>query len=680
MVALFRFSLNGNDVKAAARGTIEWGNIGGVAAIVAVVVAGGTTIGNVAGRARQAGVIALATAGAVAAIFVSVGIFTATLSTPIASAQSANPFVAFAQSFLASPVPSLLSVDGRKYAADFENEGERRARNPSPSPARDHRIENVVVFVMESTPAKALHIFGAQNDVTPRLTEYGQAAQLFTSIYAHTPATNYSLFALLASIYPEISYYGMTSTHPFLKFDSLPNVLKENGFRTGMFWSGDKRFQRFDEFARNKGFDVFQDFRERDCNEVFAASTEGTKYMDYGSDSCTVDSMLSWIAQDPSKPFLAIMATAATHYPYKTGRPEEALTEEPLHNRFLNALKVTDEAFGELMDGLRESGKLDSTLVVVLGDHGEAFGEHGQWVHATAIYDENVHIPLVLINAQLFNGSRSNTLGGVVDVAPTILDILGIATPDQWQGRSLFAADRSPRVYFFSPWNGFLLGYREGQRSVLLNASTGNVEVYDLEKDPNEKTNIRSSINSTSEELIAPLAYLVQSQNKLIASMVASQETPKTECKLASIEFTAGGTEFHGKPIVELIVDGRTVGQIEIQGVQSTHSDSKGIQQEVAEATTRARSYAVTVPEQQLPKEIELRFANDLWMDGEENGDRNVVITDLSVNGHRLPANQMSVAEGNDALLNLAGATLFKNAMIKFVGPFLPGCLTSAAQ
>jgi hypothetical protein len=215
---------------------------------------------------------------------------------------------------------------------------------------------------------------------------------------------------------------------------------------------------------------------------------------------------------------------------------------------------------------------------------------------------------------------------------------------------------------------------------VLLNASTGSVEVYDLVKDPYEKTNIRSSINSTTEELIAPLAYFVQSQNKVIASMVASQDAPETECKLSTIEFTASGTEFRGRPIVELTVDGETVGQIEIQGVQSTHSDSNGIQQEVAEATTRARSYAVTVPEQRLPKEIDLRFTNDLWMNGEEKGDRNVVVTDLSVNGHRLPANQMFLSDGHDALLSSAGATLFKNATIKFIGPFLPDCQRSVAQ
>jgi lipoteichoic acid synthase len=672
--------LNGNDVKAAMRGTVDWRLVAAIAALVVIAIVGGAIIGNAVGRLRATRATVTSTAGLIAVILGGLAALQTIFSTPIAAASSANPIVAFAQSLLVPSVPNMLSIDGTQYAQDFENAGERRIRSPEQPERRDPRIQNVLIFVMESTPAKALPLFGAEQEVTPHLTSYASGAQLFSSIYAHTPATNYSLFSLLTSMYPEVSYYGITASHPFAPFTSIGNVLQSSGFRTGMFWSNDKRFQRFDEFIRNKGFDVFQDFRERNCDEVFATSTEKTLYMDYGSDRCTVDSTLDWINREPSKPFLAVIATAATHYPYKTSGTEEKLADEPLKNSFLNALKVTDEAFGRLMDGLRASGKLDSTLVVVLGDHGEAFGEHGQWGHATAIYDENVHIPLLFINSSLFQGATSKALGGVIDVPATILDILGIKIPDQWQGRSLFASERPPRVYFFSPWNGFLLGYREDNRSLIFNAATGQVSVFDLGKDPGQKTDIRNSIAKSSDEMVAPLAYLVQHQNKLVASMVAGEKEPTAECKLSKIDFTAGGTEFQGKPVVELFIDGQNAGTTEIQGVASTHSDSPGIRQEVSEAMTRARSYSVTVPEQGLPHEIKLRFTNDLWMDGPEHGDRNVVITDLSVNGHRLPMEQMTVAEGDNVGLSWNGATLYQESAIKFGGPFVPGCDSVASQ
>ncbi|TGR89203.1 hypothetical protein EN834_36835, partial [bacterium M00.F.Ca.ET.191.01.1.1] len=72
------------------------------------------------------------------------------------------------------------------------------------------------------------------------------------------------------------------------------------------------------------------------------------------------------------------------------------------------------------------------------GDHGEAFGEHDDYVHASAIYEENVHIPLIMINKHLFHDQVVQSVGGIVDIAPTILDILGLPLPKQWQGRSLF--------------------------------------------------------------------------------------------------------------------------------------------------------------------------------------------------------------------------------------------------
>src|SRR5205807_6585479 len=120
-------------------------------------------------------------------------------------------------------------------------------------------------------------------------------------------------------------------------------------------------------------------------------------------------------------------------------------------NRYLNVLRSTDQKIALLLDALRQRGIADDTLVVITGDHGECFGSpHPTLAHGWHIFDENCHVPCILWNPRLFpNGSRSPILSGHVDLNPTIMDLLGLPIPGGcWQGRSLFALDRPPRVYF----------------------------------------------------------------------------------------------------------------------------------------------------------------------------------------------------------------------------------------
>src|SRR5205814_1117786 len=189
----------------------------------------------------------------------------------------------------------------------------------------------------------------------------------------------------------------------------------------------------------------------------------------------------SSLAQN-GQPFFAVMWTAMTHFPYFVAGDELAYgTQDKYFNRYLNALRRGDEALGNLLHALEQKNLLDSTLVIVVGDHGEQFVQHGTYGHASAIYDENVRVPLILINGKLFHGEEyRNVVGGMIDVAPTVLDLFKLPLPNTWQGRSLFASDRANRVYFFSPWSDFLFGMRDGDRKLIFNATGGGSEVYDL--------------------------------------------------------------------------------------------------------------------------------------------------------------------------------------------------------
>ncbi|AZO08952.1 MULTISPECIES: sulfatase-like hydrolase/transferase [unclassified Mesorhizobium] len=600
-----------------------------------------------------------------------------------------NPIVYFVQSALFSPMPVMLAMSAGANDPDVASVGERPPETSSFKPPAPNPIKNVLIFMMESVPSKYVETFGGNYPVTPTIKAYAGDSIRFDNIYAHAPSTHYSIFSLLTSLYNDISFYGMTSRYPYLPLDTVSNTLSKNNFRTGFFWSADSRFQRVDEFLLNKGLDVIQDYRGQKCaTPTFKLSSEQWKNMDYNSDLCTAQSIIDWMNKDSQKPFFGIMFTAMTHYPYITASPmfskmapsshDKGLvhySDDEKFNAYLNALKVGDTALGEILESLKRSGKLDSTLVVVLGDHGEAFGEHGDYVHASAMYDENVHIPLIMINKHLFHDQVAHPVGGIIDIAPTIFDILGLPLPKQWQGRSLFSEQRPNKTFFFNPWAGYLFGYRENDRKVIFNATTGKVEEYDLKADPGERTNLFSEDASDRSALLQPIAGWVQSQRRRITDLVAAAENDAGRCTATNLTIEAAGTDYRGAPSFDVFVDGKRLAEIAVQGKESKASAAEARVAELQEAAIDAQPFRVDISGVPNPKTIEIRYINDEWAGDGLPGDRNLFIKSIKVNGQLVPKSKLHVDEQSHGYTDDSGTAMYTNGSLSVSGPFIEGCM-----
>ena len=437
-----------------------------------------------------------------------------------------NPVFVFVRSLVTEGAPSLAKMPTPVGSEDFDMAAARPAAPPAAAPG----IKNVVLFVFESLAAAYVEPYGGRYPVTPNLTKYRAQAAMFESAYAHSPNTNISLVSLLTGTYPWISSRFITQEHPDIRLHSLSGELKRRDYRTAFFNSADLRFLGMDRFLAHRGFDVEQDYRTIPCETpatVAAAGAAahrllGEQSFEAVNDTCTADALVKWIGEAPDRPFFALLWTVMTHHPYSVGAQEvDYGVSDPSFNRYLNALRVGDAAFGRLMHALEETGLADSTLVIVLGDHGEAFGTHGQVVHASNIYEENVHIPLLLINRRLFHGETSRVVGGMADIAPTALQLLGMAEPNEWQGRSLFSPERSPRTYFFSPWADWIYGYREGDRKFIFDATTNEYAIYDLASDPGEERNLIDQSPDSRREIVERIAAWVQYQDRLVQHFTA---------------------------------------------------------------------------------------------------------------------------------------------------------------
>ncbi len=434
-----------------------------------------------------------------------------------------NPVVAFAQSLMAADRAALFTLATNVAADDFQISSERGHSPRSTFVPPQPPVKNVLVIVLESVAAQYLPAYGGKYPVTPELDRYMGQSRMFGNISAHAPNTNKELVSLLCSTYPSPTYRFETEQHPKAGFISLSDVLKAQGYRTGVFYAADLRFGNAEGFLVNHQFDVLKDYRSLGDGKPTLVSNEKDGFLDAADDATLGNSLLSWVNSDKNRPFFAIMWTGQTHYPYFALQKQTAFDGvSDMQNRYLNALRETDAAIGQVLRSLQDSGQLASTLVVVVGDHGEAFGQHHQYGHANRLYSENIHIPLLLLNPRLFKGEHDPAVGGMVDIAPTILDVLGLSMPGNWQGQSLFSTQRSGRTYFLAPWSGATFGYRDADRKYLFEAVSGKYEVYDLKQDPAELHNLASTLTPAELDLIQQrLAAWVQYQDRLIKKLAS---------------------------------------------------------------------------------------------------------------------------------------------------------------
>ncbi len=375
---------------------------------------------------------------------------------------------------------------------------------------------NVILIVLESTSTRYMGIYGSPYDTTPVLDSERGHCLVFDNFYAHVGQTALSLVALTTSRYPNFRYaHSPMADRAATDDNDIGRVLKGNSYRTGFFSSSSLAFQLQRQFLTTQGFDQVGDPDNFGAPKLFSWGV---------SDSCMMDHLIDWIRQEPGKPFYAVAWTIQTHAPYAPtpGKPvidfldPQGSQERASLNRYLNAEREADFQIGRLFAALREAHLDQNTVVMITGDHGEAFGDlHDSHFHGLNLFEEDIHVPLIMWSPALFSGeSHSETVGGHIDIGPTALDLMGLNIPAAVQGRSLFDPSRQPRVYFFQNKSYLLFGLRSENWKYIYNSVTGKEQMFDLEHDPHEQANVAGQNPNLAHEFRQRIAAWVQTQTK----------------------------------------------------------------------------------------------------------------------------------------------------------------------
>jgi arylsulfatase A-like enzyme len=352
------------------------------------------------------------------------------------------------------------------------------------------RPPNVIFVVLESIAARWAGLNGGPYDSTPVLRAESAHALVADNFYAHIGRSSNSLAAILLSAYPKLGFRDVTEEYPNLPGTSLASMFRDRGYRTAFVTPSDLAWAGWGPFLKGRGFSELRDLHQLECPLISSWGVE---------DRCMVDGMIDFITQAPDRPFFVMGWTTQTHHPYEPTPdvPLLSFQREPVPDqyeleRYLNVLHETDRHLGRLFDTVRRLKLDQDTLIVVMGDHGQAFGyPHNTYIQGRTMYEEDVHVPLMFWSPRRYQmATRSKTVGSQVDLAPTIAELAGVPAAADWQGRSLFDATRSSRAYFYVAEDHFTLGLREGNWKYIFALREGVEELYDLDKDPDEQHNL----------------------------------------------------------------------------------------------------------------------------------------------------------------------------------------------
>lgn len=362
---------------------------------------------------------------------------------------------------------------------------------------------NLVVVILEGVQYRHTSLYDKRANLTPYFASLANQGIEFVNARSTLTHTTKVVFSLLTGQYPSVSQ-DIAEAVPVLRpYAGIATILKQKlNFRTAFFQSAKGNFESRPGLVYNLGFDKFwarDDLSSRDAFLGYLACDEFEM----------LKPIIDWIKADPvrdtgetlsnravgkvsngddKKPFFLTILCSVTHDPYEVPEWFANPAKEPIE-RYRQAISYTDKFVAALDVELTRLNLADKTIFCVIGDHGEAFGEHGLFGHERIAFEEVLHIPFTL-RAPFLVEPATRVIQPVssVDLTPTLLTLLGFDTSTaDFDGLNALGRIPDDRKVYFSGWmQQSPAGFVKANRKFIYYPTTKTVSVYDLSIDPLE--------------------------------------------------------------------------------------------------------------------------------------------------------------------------------------------------
>ena len=410
---------------------------------------------------------------------------------------------------------------------------------------------DVFLVTIDTLRADHVHCYGYESIQTPALDGLAKDGIRFTQAFTPSPITNTSHTSILTGLLP--SSHGVTDfavplapTHP-----TLAELLKKNGYHTAAFIGAVILDSKTLAPGLDRGFDFYDNFPAQSTSKSRWGRVERR-----GAD--VVQHAQSWMTAHPAGAHFVWIHLYDPHDPYEPPPPYSQTYKDRLYD---GEIAYADSVLAGFVGYLKKAGRYDNALIVVVGDHGEGLGEHGEDSHGIFLYDSTTHVPLIV---KIPTKPTSNSHGGQVvnaqvrtlDILPTVIDWLHIPPPEQLDGESLKplldgSGEGKDRIAIGETDYPLRFGWAplksvrsEGFKFI----EAPRPELYDLKADPKELTNHYQSSDTTVEKFRGTLAAIktdapappsnlpdpkdnVEEQNLLHRAMMASDDNRTDEAR-----------------------------------------------------------------------------------------------------------------------------------------------------
>jgi len=421
-------------------------------------------------------------------------------------------------------------ISGRDVRSTAGVDLGRIARGVSP------RDLNLIVITLDTTRADRIGAYGARDVETPALDDIAREGVLFEQAVSVAPLTLPAHASIFTGRFPP--EHGVRDNGGFFLDPgqlTLAEVLKARGYRTGGFVAA---YVLDSKWGINQGFDTY--FDEFDISQSRGLSPGAIQR----PANDVVDRAIPWIQAAKDSRFFAWLHFYDPHTPY---RPPEPFLSRYKGHPYNGEVAFADSQVGRVVAELKALEVYDKTVIVVMGDHGESLGDHGESTHGFFIYNSVTHVPFMIrAPYSLMRARRVADPVRAVDVMPTVLDLLGVPTPKAVTGASLVplmtgaAIELNLDAYSEAMYPLHHYGWsdiralRAGRFKVI---DAPRPELFDVEQDPAEATNLYDQRRSLGDGMIAQLRKREADFQKTEAPLPAGDIDPEARARLAALGY-----------------------------------------------------------------------------------------------------------------------------------------------
>jgi arylsulfatase A-like enzyme/Tfp pilus assembly protein PilF len=406
--------------------------------------------------------------------------------------------------------------------------------------ARRDGGSNLLLITLDTTRADRIGAYGDSRAATPAIDRLAREGVRFERAYTAAPLTLPAHVTLMTGREPQAHQVRNNGTYSLRPEETtLAEILRQAGFSTMAMIAA---YVLEKKFGLDQGFDGYDD--------KLNTSGEATTFRSEITADRVYDKFSRWLKSAPASPFFCWVHLYDPHHPYEP--PEEFRRRFP-DDPYRGEVAYMDEVIGRMLRDLDSRGLLENTLVVVAGDHGEGFGEHGESGHGVFCYEETLRVPLIFRQPRLFRGGRVVVQPvGLVDILPTLLELYRLPLPAELQGRSiapLLTADEDPanpaRVLYFESLYGMeVMGWAPLSglvRGPLKYISLPRSELYDLAADPREEDNLYLKKNVQAKGLARELDHYLEKTVNADQAALRPRQSRQDQDRLRALGYLAAG-------------------------------------------------------------------------------------------------------------------------------------------